>query len=75
MKLGVVILPLPVPRDIQGAIGCVCMDDHGLTSASGLAKKCWSVSRTNNGYLPTEVSPMITNFEYEFQHMVPVMSC
>jgi len=73
MKPDVVILP--VPRAIQGAIGCVCMDEHGLPLASGLVKKRWSVSRTNNGYLRTEASPMSTNFEYEFQHIVPVMSC
>lgn len=33
-----------------------------LTVASGLVKKRWSVSRTNNEDLPTEASPMITNF-------------
>ena len=62
MKSGIVILPLPVARDIQDAIGCVCMDEHVLTVASGLVKKRWSVSRTNNGYLLTEASPMVTNF-------------
>jgi len=62
MKPSVVILPFPVARDTQGAMGCVCMDDHVLTVASGLVKKRWSVSRTSNEDLPTEASPMIMNF-------------
>jgi len=62
MKLSVVILPFPVARDIQDAIGCACMDEHVLIAASRLVKKRRSVSRTNNEDLPTEASPMITNF-------------
>jgi len=62
MESSVVILPFPVARDTQDAIGCACMDEHVLKVASGLVKKRWSESRTNNEDLPTEASPMITNF-------------
>jgi len=62
MKPSIVVVPFPVARDIQDAIGCLCIDEDVQTVASGLVKKRWSVSRTNNEDFPTEVSPMITNF-------------
>jgi len=55
-------LAFPRNQDIQQAVRCVRMVDSVLTVASGLVKKRWSVSRTNNEDLPTEASPMITNF-------------
>ena len=61
MKLSVVILPLLVARDTQDTIGCVVIDEHVLTMAPGSVNKRWSESRNNNGYLPTDASPMVTN--------------
>jgi len=61
MKPSVVILPFPVARDIQDTIGCAFMDENVLTVASGSVNKCWSASRNNNEYLPTDASPMVTN--------------
>jgi len=58
----VVSRPFPVAKYIQNAIGCVWTDEHVLTVASALVKKGWLVSRTNNEDLPTEASPMITNY-------------
>jgi len=61
MKPSVVILPFPVARDIQDTIGCAFMDENVLTVVSGSVNKRLSVSRNNNGYLPTDASPMVTN--------------
>jgi hypothetical protein len=55
-------LPSPSSRGIQHAVVCVLMGERVLPVKFGLVKKRWSVSRTNNDDLPTEASPMITNF-------------
>ena len=56
-------LPLPSGQDIQRApIHIEVLVQRVLTVASGFVKKRWSVSRTNNEDLPTDASPMITNF-------------
>jgi len=41
------------------------MDEHALAVAFGLVEKRWSVSRADNGDLPTEASPRVTNFSIE----------